>query len=355
MTVWIPSLSTEAPDGATPVESLAVLEVLQEICPFTEMIRWGHWAFPTRGPSRFFGGDLALAEIVATRLATETGHRPHLGIADGLFWSELAAHQGRLLAPGATSAFAAAQPLAVLGDRAVATIGERLGWTRVGEFAAVAPARVRERFGAGVEVLHRLARGERSEHPAQRDVRLPRQLAALRGETILREEQLGFFGQRGDGERRAEAAVTRLHQRLGDEAVVFAQATGGRRPEDRARWMRWGAPRTRANDVAPWPAQLGAPAPMRTLRHPVALELLDAWGAPVHVTRRGVLSSDPDRVRWSARGDDRVRWFAGPWPLWERWWHEGGARAHLQLVLASGAALLVRVEGDAWVLTGVYD
>jgi protein ImuB len=50
-----------------------------------------------------------------------------------------------------------------------------------------------------------------------------------------------------------------------------------------------------------------------------------------------------------------IIWHAGPWPLDERWWSRHRRRAHLQMVLASGEALLVEAESSRWWLVGIYD
>jgi protein ImuB len=50
-----------------------------------------------------------------------------------------------------------------------------------------------------------------------------------------------------------------------------------------------------------------------------------------------------------------VVWHAGPWPLMERWWSLSRRRAHLQVLLASGEALLLTAESSRWWLVGIYD
>jgi protein ImuB len=48
-------------------------------------------------------------------------------------------------------------------------------------------------------------------------------------------------------------------------------------------------------------------------------------------------------------------WFAGPWPLVERWWASGRRRAHVQVLLDSGEAMLLSAEAGRWWLVGIYD
>jgi protein ImuB len=91
------------------------------------------------------------------------------------------------------------------------------------------------------------------------------------------------------------------------------------------------------------------------LAHPVPLQLRDAANRPVVLNARGVLSAEPTAVIFSSPLRREIIWHAGPWPLVERWWSRRRRRAHLQMVLASGEALLVVAESSRWWLVGIYD
>jgi len=355
LALWISSLAIEQPDGSTLRDTLALVDALEEICPFTEVVRLGLFVMPLRGPSRFFGGDEAVCALVVARVRELVGVEPSLGVAEGLFCAELAARQGLVVARGASDAFRRAQPLSVLGRKDLTTTCRRLGLVRLGEFADLDPARVAERFNQHAVALHRVARGELTELPGQRDTHLARRLARLRGDEDLGGEQQGFFGQRGASDDRAEAAAHRVRRRLGAQAVVVATLTGGRSPEDRATLVPWGSPTANARDVAPWPGQLGAPSPATTLALPVPLQVRDAHDRSVVIDARGALSAEPVAVILSAPLRRDIVWYAGPWPLEERWWSRRRRRAHLQLVLATGEALLVVAESGRWWLAGIYD
>jgi len=90
-----------------------------------------------------------------------------VGVADGPFAAELAARLGRgIVAPGASAAFLAPLPVAVLGsvladalDPALSDLWGRLGIRTLGELAALPPAAVLARFGTEGAIAHRLARG----------------------------------------------------------------------------------------------------------------------------------------------------------------------------------------------------
>ena len=355
LALWVEPLAEERPDGSTLRDYLRVLDVLEVICPFVEAVRFGLCTLPLRGPSRFFGGDEAVFAAVRQSVRDVLGLEVALGVGEGLFCAELAARQEIILAGGQTTAFRRAQPLAALGHKELAVTGRRLGIYTVGDFADLGAAHVAERFSAAVRVLHRVARGELAELPGQRDTRLAARLRSARGEDELGDEQVSFFGQRSAGDDRAQAAAHRVRHRLGPEGVLVARLHGGRVPEDRASLTPWGSPLRESRDVAPWPGRLAGPSPITSLHQPVAVELCDERGEPVRMGARGSLSAAPASivlVRGSRRG---VVWHAGPWPLVERWWTSSRRRAHVQVLLDSGEAMLLSAEAGRWWLVGVYD
>jgi protein ImuB len=182
-----------------------VPSALETLTPRIEITYPGACAFPTRGPSRYHGGDLALAER-ATALASEAlgGRCPvQVGVADGPFAATLAARrrlpagQGglpagpaeaggaggagggsgqtvvgvRVVPPGGSPGF-----LAPLSVRTLAETGgpagpdlvdvlERLGLRTLGDLAALGAAEVVGRFGAEGRTAHRLARGLDERQP----------------------------------------------------------------------------------------------------------------------------------------------------------------------------------------------
>jgi protein ImuB len=149
-----------------------VAAALEAFTPRIELTRPGTAGFTTRGPSRYFGGDDALAACV--RAAVDAALAPfgwsghaRVAVADGAFTATLAARHADpvlVVAPGDGGAFLAPLPVGVLaglGDdgRALAAVLVRLGLTALGAFAAVDPADVVGRFGAAGAWAHRLARG----------------------------------------------------------------------------------------------------------------------------------------------------------------------------------------------------
>ncbi len=160
-----------------------VVATLEELTPRIEVTGPGLAGFPTRGPSRFFGGDRALADEVVARVEPALARRGtvRVGMADGLFAARLAARSTRarngplVVDPGGSAGFLADLPVETLDlplDRSgsLAQVLRRLGLRTLGAFATLDPGDVIGRFGRVGQLAHRLARGE-DEYPP--DLRRP--------------------------------------------------------------------------------------------------------------------------------------------------------------------------------------
>ena len=220
-----------------------MLDAAIELAPFARPVRLGVLAIPSKGPSRFFGGEQVFAEHLATSLGPLVGGagRVCVGAAEGLFAAVLAARASVLVPPGATATFLAPWSVATLRDPDLAAACERLGLRTLGRFARLEEARVLERFGLEAVRRHRVARGVDGELPGLRDHAALRRLDAVRRRDEPREVQRGFFGERGGADLRAAAAAARLEARLGAGVVTVARLGAGRAPDDRARSCRGGA------------------------------------------------------------------------------------------------------------------
>jgi nucleotidyltransferase/DNA polymerase involved in DNA repair len=354
LALWVPSLAVSDEDGSRERTFLALYDEVACVCPFADAVRLGLITVPTRGPSRFFGGEDVVVAHLRETTERATGAPVAVGIADGLFSAFAAARAEVIVAPGRSEAFRRSLPISALERRQLATLCRRLGLHTVGAFADLDAARVAERFDRDAMHAHRVARGEESELAGQRDLRLGARLRALRGEETPRETQGGFFGDFLDADRRASAVANRVRLRLGPDGVTTAALRGGRSPEDRAVLVPFGAPVQSAPAPGPWPGRLPSPSPATALARPVALDLLGADGRAVRVDSRGALSAAPTRVVFDRGVAREVGWFAGPWPSVERWWSARRRRAYLQ-VLTEAAALLIYLERGRWWLAGVYD
>jgi protein ImuB len=152
-----------------------VVAVVEEFCPKVEVLRPGTCAISVRGPARYFGGEAELARKIAVAVRA-AGFAGQIGVADSLFAAELAAELAagpgaplgpdgqsasgiRIVPPGQTPAFLAAQPVSALGSPELGYLLPRLGITTLGEFAALPAAEAANRFGAAGQLAHRLARG----------------------------------------------------------------------------------------------------------------------------------------------------------------------------------------------------
>jgi protein ImuB len=167
-----------------------------------------------------------------------------------------------------------------------------------------------------------------------------------------------LWGPNTRGRLQAERAALRVQGLLGPESVLVPVLQGGRDPRSVTRLVAWGdepAPLRRPD--APWPGSAPGPWPATVLAKPRAVRVLDAGGAEVTISERGLISGDPARLLLPE--SRRVTGWAGPWPVVERWWGErGGAgpRAYLQARLEGDdpqAVLLVH-DGE-WLLDAVYD
>jgi protein ImuB len=126
---------------------------IETVTPRVEVIRPGLCAFDTRGPSRYFGGD----EALATRIVKLTGAR--IGVADGPFASQLAARTSCIVPPGESPRFLAPFPVSALERPELADLLRRLGLRSLGAFAALPDTDVLARFGPDGALAHRLANG----------------------------------------------------------------------------------------------------------------------------------------------------------------------------------------------------
>lgn len=196
--------------------------------------------------------------------------------------------------------------------------------------------------------------------------------------------QLGLWGGQSDADRRAIRAVARLTSLTSEQAVTVPVWHGGRLPSDRYRWMpatlvdldqrERAVSRTSTGAgidgrSGPWPGCLPAPSPTTVFDEPLPLDVLDADGAVVQVSGRGMVSSAPAGIRlllgseaegWRRGTLRRVRSWAGPWPVDQRWWEPGQHRrlARFQMVVDDDAAgqqaHLVIAEHQRWFLLATY-
>ena len=137
-----------------------VARAVEAITPRVVLDRPGVLAFPTRGPSRYHGGDGGLAEHIRAAVIETGVIDVRIGIADGGFAAHLAARREVIVAAGETAVFLAPWPVGALGDDDLADLLTRLGLRTLGAFGELPAASVLARLGRDGLTAHRLARGE---------------------------------------------------------------------------------------------------------------------------------------------------------------------------------------------------
>ncbi len=146
-----------------------VVVALETLTPAVEILAPGAAALSTRGPSRYFGGDEALARRVAEEVDRVVGQPGCLvGVADGRFTAGLAARAAGnasepvlVVPPGSSPAWLAPRPVGALGSEfeALSDLLVRLGVRTLGDLAALPGPSVLGRFGVTGAMARNLASG----------------------------------------------------------------------------------------------------------------------------------------------------------------------------------------------------
>ena len=153
------------------VEARAFEQVARAVETFTPRFvleEPGRISFPTRGPSRYFGGDTAMGVRCLDAVGAIGITDARVGVADGGFAAMLAARAAEpgaayVVPPGESPGFLAPWPVAVLEDPEQPELADllvRLGLRTLGAFAALPDGAVLGRFGSAGTRAHRLARGD---------------------------------------------------------------------------------------------------------------------------------------------------------------------------------------------------
>lgn len=147
---------------------LPVVDRIEKLAPGVQILRPGLAALRARGPARYYGGEEAAARTLIADLDLGGVADSRIGIADGPFTAERAARSTRRpgdvrgIDPGASADFLSTLSVATLDDDELVGLLARLGVRTLGEFAALDPQRVSDRFGARGVQLHALAGGRDS-------------------------------------------------------------------------------------------------------------------------------------------------------------------------------------------------
>ena len=220
--------------GRDAREFESIIRTVAELSPRLDVIEPGGIAVAARGPSRYFGGDRALADRLAD-LVPGAG----IGVADGRFASGVAARLsiGRsapvLVAPGGSTSFCAPLPigwLQALGEAQPELIDlfARLGLRRLGDLAALPVGDVLGRFGHPGVHAHRLAAGVDERPPSTTDPAPERRLDQVLDDPLAQAGAVVFVAkQLADELAQSLAAQGRVCTRL----IVLFETEHGERSE----------------------------------------------------------------------------------------------------------------------------
>jgi protein ImuB len=175
---------------------------------------------------------------------------------------------------------------------------------------------------------------------------------ALNPEDLLSHEP-GLWGAGPDS--RVHHVLSRVQGLVGARGVLTGSTRQGRLPADTQTLTAWG---DHANETVsgPLPGSLPSPLPGTIFSTPREVSLVGDDGTVVRVSSRAELSSPP---AWIVSGSRRLKvssW-AGPWPVWEKWWDPTRSRFvhRLQIVDEHGMGWLMCLCNQAWSLEARYD
>ena len=159
-----PELVVVAEDEATSAREFErVVSCVERLSPGVQVLSPGCCVLGARGLSGYLGSEAEAAETLLEAVVTGAGvDTGRAGVADGIFAAVQAAQRARgvLIVPqGESAAFLAPLPVSRLGDEKLADLLPRLGVRTLGEFAALSPAAVTDRFGQPGLRLQALAAG----------------------------------------------------------------------------------------------------------------------------------------------------------------------------------------------------
>jgi protein ImuB len=332
-----------------------VVAAVEDLAPGVELTRPGACAVPTRGPSRFHGGDDALAVVVRDRVAAVLAERGgaspepgvpeprvsgcRIGVADGPFAATLAARSRagvRVVPPGATTAFLAPLPLRVLDRPALTEVLARLGLRTLGDLAALPATDVLGRFGPEGAWAHRVAAGIDDRLPGARHPPPDLRADAELDPPALAVDRVAFA---------ARALGEALHERLAAQGlactrvVVEAETEHG---EVLARsWRHEGGLSAGAlADRARWQldAWLQGPPSVRPSAGVIRLSLLPDEVVPARGRQLGFWGGETAADERAVRALVRVEALLGPEAVRVPEWR-GGRDPHEQVVLVPRQAV----------------
>lgn len=174
-----PDLEVLAHDPAADARRFEpIVRAVAELAPRLEVVEPGWLCLPARGPSRYFGGDAALAARLIDLVEMHAPlARVGIGVADGRTASAIAgrtARGTRVIPAGGSAEFLADRPvgwLARTGDVSADLVDlfVRLGLRTFGQIAELRSADLLSRFGPPGLLAHQIATGDDARRSASTD------------------------------------------------------------------------------------------------------------------------------------------------------------------------------------------
>ena len=328
-----------------------VVQSVAQLVPLVEVSTPGIIVLATRGPSRYVGGDTALAqrlhamvEHVLVGMGNAGVASFGVGVADGRLAAHVAARHAatidgwHVVDVGASQQCLSQLPVAVLADfaeidRSVVSLLQRLGIAHLADIAAVQLSVLTGRFGPVGEELHRLARGI-DRHPPVTVAPPPDRASVHRFELPVEDINTVVFAVRVVADELAAhlgahgASCVRLHVSLqtdhGEQSERVWYQPEGLTAAAMAERVRW--------QMEAWVATRGVTSGVVLVRlSPVGVRAregrqLGLWGG----------SSEADE--WAARAVERLVALLGPHSVHVAEW-KGGRDAGEVFVLAPTAVI----------------
>lgn len=237
-----------------------VLQAIESVMPGVQPLRPGVCAIRARGPAGYYGGEEEAALWLLDRLdgmGLGGSGASRIGVADGVFTAEQAARQPqpqriRIVPEGQSADFLSPLPITTLDDPPLVALLRRLGVYTLGQFAALGPGDVFDRFGEQGARLHALSGGLDSR-PVQARTPPPELDCGIDFEPAIDRIDQVAFGVRAVADRfiqqltAAKLVCTAVHVELASESGELSERTWlhprsftANEVVDRVRWQLQG-------------------------------------------------------------------------------------------------------------------
>jgi protein ImuB len=187
----------------------------------------------------------------------------------------------------------------------------------------------------------------------------PPGLSAVRYAALDPEEayahEPGLWGHGPDS--RVHHVLSRVQSMVGASGVLTASPRRARVAHESHALTPWGDTPPVEKNPGPLPGALPSPLPATVFSTPHTVGVIGADGAEIVVSDTAELSAQP---HWLVSGSRRrkLRSWAGPWPVWEKWWDPASSRFihRLQVVDEEGIGWLISAtEAKHWHIEARYD